>query len=811
MDGHTAENLNVSTDVAPGLPTVSDSAYAILSLGRRGLEAVSHVVSRPGAVVSGLPHLVLAIIALPPSPALAQMPWQTMDWEVTCTLELEGLVHATPEEKATVVEEWLGSADWSGSYGSEAEAHEAASQELESQLEMAEQCFEEDPVGIRQLAEEQLESSSRWLSALGFGGPVISPLPADPAEGLLEPERSLLCADRYCAAIDLIPHAHAQYFPEDMYLRVGLRWPRAFGPDSHLTPSNATVAYSPTHELFHAIQFGYRNGIPPETPGLWRWLLEGTSELVEQVAAERGGTATTPSAAHRYYDDALHVPPTTENLSVFNQWAYGTWYFWDYLGHRLGSPDRVQYLREVLAQDLSAGNGLVGVDRALKGLGTQGLYDLYPAFVADRLRESRFFRSLAGDDSSACNSPHHDLALGDSVRVSSCPSEMAAEAFFVRTSVPDGRFGALKIRIPRDSDDPAYHLVVGGERLDVADGLSGEFPAAERNVFVSVVPPGRDSVLVRVVNVPKNIEEVAAEGMNFLSIPLDVVLSKHSARVRVTGSESATLDGVLFSYVHPNVNPQAVAREITPDLAERYADHAGLDTTTEQGRQAREQIRAAITEAQPPLDSAELTAPEGEPAECTAIITLFNDDERAVARVVWQGGGPLLDGEHEIQGTYAHGLHDAIYAHIKQLGQELALMDDPEALATWGAEFQGLTIPGVRDLYRREGMDDPFGLLAQLASISLMQPHEGRPPPPRPGQESIGRQYNEGRGTLWVAESHGEKVQAALRFMASGESGTVAVEGEFTAIPGPIMTRFLRSGCEEGLPPVESASTPAPP
>lgn len=750
---------------------------------------VSRLAAAP---VSGAPFLVLALLTLSTSPAIAQMPWQTMDWEVTCTLELEGLIHATAEERASVVEEWLRSVDASGP-----ERREAATRELDSQLKTAEQCFEEDPVGIRQLAEDQLETSSRWLGALGFGGPAISPWPADEAEGLLEPERSLLCAGRYCAAIDLIPHAHGQYSPEDMYLRLGLRWPRAFAPDGHLTPSNATVAYSPTHELFHAIQFGYRNGIPPETPGLWRWLLEGTSELVERVAAERWGTATTPSAAHRYYDDALHVPPTTEDQSVFNEWAYGSWYFWDYLGHRLGSPDRVQYLHEVLAQDLSASNGLVGVDRALKGLGTQGLYDLYPAFVANRLRESRFFRSLAGDESGACTAPRLDLALRDSVRISSCPTEMAAEAFFVTTTVPQARLGALKIRIPRGEDDPAYHLVVGGDRLDVVDQLIGEYPAGERNVFVSVIPPGRDSVLVRVVNVPEKIDEVSTGGMNFITIPLDVVLSKHSAEVRVTGSENGNLDGVLFSYIHSNVNPQAVAREVTPGLAERYADHAGLDTTTEQGRQAREQIWAAIAEAQPPLDSAALAPPAGEPAECTAIITVFNDEERAVARIVWRGGGPLLDGEHEIQGTHAHGLHDAIYAHIKQVGQELALMDDPEALATWGAEFQGLTIPGVRDLYRQEGAGDPLGLLAQLASIPLMEPHEGRPPPPRPGQESMGRAYDEGGGKLWMAESHGEKVQGAFRFTASGESGTVAVEGEFTAIPGPIVSRLLRSGCED--------------
>ena len=65
----------------------------------------------------------------------------------------------------------------------------------------------------------------------------------------------------------------------------------------------------------------------------------------------------------------------------------------------------------------------------------------------------------------------------------------------------------------------------------------------------------------------------------------------------------------------------------------------------------------------------------------------------------------------------------------------------------------------------------------------------------------MGRQYDEGEGKLWMAESTGEKVQGAFRLTATGDDGAVFVEGDFTAIPGPIINRLLRSGCEDFPPP----------
>lgn len=652
-----------------------------------------------------------------------------------------------------------------------------------------------------------LDDASGWLQDLGFASPAISAnldlgdhLEGEEYEELRDRqvanERDPRCEERYCAWLVFGLGDHGSYSWADSSL--------ALDPfPTGRTGFEEGYGFTEVHELFHAVQHGY-----PETSladelesDFVDWIIEGSAEHVARAMTKRRGQSPTGSVYLRTYDQPLHIPPTEDRRDLdFDPWSYGSWEFFDFLGEYSASTDGVEYLRslfENLAPDQK--NGLEAVEAAVQATSGRGLFEAFPEFVRRRLKEPCYFSHLGEWNGLDCvdgadNEHRFELTFPDTiVRGGHAAPAFGANGYVVRMEIPEGKAGLLTVRVPPEEDAKYLHLVVGNLLYDEAA------PYRHRNEHFKLLSQGRHEFFVRLVHAPPDLSNVGIERMSWDPAPIEFMLIERSARVQVSGSESATLDDVLFSYLHPNVNPQAVAREITPDLAERYADHAGLDTTTEQGRQAREQIRAAIAEAQPPLDSAELAAPEGKPAECTAIITLFNDRERAVARVVWEGGGPLLDGEHDIQATYAHGLHDAIYAHIKQLGQELALMDDPEALATWGAEFQGLTIPGVRDIYRREGAGDPFGLLDQLANIPLMQPREGSPPPPRPGQESLGRQYGEGRGKLWTGKSHGEKVQGALRFTASGEGGTVTVEGDFTAIPGPIMSRFLQPGCEEPL------------
>lgn len=657
-----------------------------------------------------------------------------------------------------------------------------------------------EPGGIK----TTLDEASRWLEGLGFASPAIS-ANLDLGHHMERAEAELSnmqvanqidprCEDRYCAWLVYGLGKLGAYSSADSSLVLdpfptgSTKYARGFG-------------LAEVHELFHAVQDGYPNVRPTKESDWVEWIAEGSAEHVARSMGKRRGQSPSGSVWVRTYDQPLHIPPTEDmDDPEFHDWAYGSWEFFDFLGEYSGSTDGVEYLRslfENLAPDQK--NGLEAVEAAVQATSGRGLFEAFPEFVRRRLKEPCYFSHLGEWNGLDCvdgadNEHRFELTFPDTiVRGGHAAPAFGANGYVVRMEIPEGKAGLLTVRVPPEEDAKYLHLVVGNLLYDEAA------PYRHRNEHFELLSQGRHEFFVRLAHAPPDLSEVGIESMAEDPAPIEFMLIERSARVQVSGSESATLDDVLFSYLHPNVNPQAVAREITPDLAERYADHAGLDTTTEQGRQAREQIRAAIAEAQPPLDSAELASPEGEPAECSAIITLFNDRERAVARVVWEGGGPLLDGEHEIQATYAHGLHDAIYAHIKQLGQELALMDDPEALATWGAEFQGLTIPGVRDIYRREGAGDPFGLLDQLANIPLMQPREGSPPPPRPGQESLGRQYGEGRGKLWTGKSHGEKVQGALRFTASGEGGTVTVEGDFTAIPGPIMSRFLQPGCEESL------------
>ncbi len=379
-------------------------------------------------------------------------------------------------------------------------------------------CDPSDPTSAAAAGRYELELASAWLRDLGLAGPDISEMDGD----------------RYVAKIDFYDAGKAVslHTPCDTdewgwysYTVQILRLAPCYqfqalneGDWTRVSAWGDLPTLTPVHELFHAVQFGYAG---MNRDGVGSWIREGTAVLVQVQASKRGVSTLPYFLPRRFYDDPIHVPRTTDHADrEWKRWAYGSWYFWDYLGERLQSPDRIAYLDTLFQQDLTENNGLSGIETGLLALGTRGLYDLYPAFVADRLDQPCYFRDLgtfylkkAGTRCVRNYSRHSwaDLGPGDARTITVHPAALATGAFVVRTHVPEHAVGRLRVEIPADHDDPAYHLVVGPRRVDEVTRVFGEYPFGSHNLYLGTASSGEDSVLVRVANVPRNVTGVTAD------------------------------------------------------------------------------------------------------------------------------------------------------------------------------------------------------------------------------------------------------------------------------------------------------------
>src|SRR3546814_3804986 len=74
--------------------------------------------------------------------------------------------------------------------------------------------------------------------------------------------------------------------------------------------------------------------------------------------------------------------------------AYLTSRFWRGIGKVIGSRDDISYLDAILRQDLVSNHGLGGVDQGLREFDPDGLYNLYPAFIASSTNNVHFFADV---------------------------------------------------------------------------------------------------------------------------------------------------------------------------------------------------------------------------------------------------------------------------------------------------------------------------------------------------------------------------------------------------------------------------------
>ena len=356
------------------------------------------------------------------------------------------------------------------------------------------------------------------------------------------------CLSNYCASVSFLGrNMHGAYYFSSESLRIGVFAANAMVPADEFRPTDALdsgemmFAYTPLHELFHAVQFAYEGlGSAPE--GL-DWFVEGTARYMGLVGTRLRGSLAEPDPETRYYDQSLHVPP--DDKGRLHEWKYGSWYFWDFLGDELDSIDGVQYLDTILRHDLSDHNGLVGVHSALEMMHPTGLYDLFPVFVQKRLVEDKYFETVSEH---RVKIDSRELIMGQQVE------PMAANAYRIKFDLGGELAAGLSVRLAEDHLD--LHLIVDDQRADKTDG-----DGSDRNVWRTQVAESGE-VLVRVANTASYPPE---------SEPRDYDLEIRLVPVEPCGEESmVSVVNEARTYLGPFRAGERGAHPLIPERARQF-------------------------------------------------------------------------------------------------------------------------------------------------------------------------------------------------------------------------------------------------
>lgn len=330
-----------------------------------------------------------------------------------------------------------------------------------------------------------MQDASRWYERLGFPDPLVT-------------------RKNNKIQAQLIPDSNYEgsyYFFNEKRICLS-KAPSILAPDR---PLMHLARYAAVHELFHGITAAYPfqwqdkstqlpNCLPSTGVNNRGWLNEGAPAYLqirwhEMANGEPYGHPFHGSRRYawvRHFDQPLdwaHRPPPDPALDNDPnrrlKWScdYGTWYFWYAVGEMLADkrqPDqRVAYLQNIFSQNGPwEGSGVAVVDAGLREAAEafrslpayhQGLYSLYPEFVAQYLTEDAFFEHV------------QELELGTPAAVETRSTKdensptgpllpLASRAWRVRVTLPDPRPRRTAIRVTLDAEDGGnrdqLHLIV---------------------------------------------------------------------------------------------------------------------------------------------------------------------------------------------------------------------------------------------------------------------------------------------------------------------------------------------------------------
>lgn len=471
------------------IPTPLRSTFAIVDARTSG-------VAKSIRVIRSLPVLALFAMALA-SPAWAE--WRTTEWVVMNEEDSFWNNHIAPRGNRAVL----------------AEKHRVT-----------------------------LEAASLWYQSLGFPAPVQQTEDGDLKVGQ---------GEAYLGRLKRDPAGIGSSHSSDGEMMLTSN-PGFLSDD---TPLWNLLKASAVHELYHGLQGRMSPLLDPATraaPGNPQcpspggtdtdlsWLTEGTAAMVQVRWLEgRSGVSwghpfkgSHQAAWVRQFDQSLPMgalPPehmerakrpemtALETVSWFCD--YGTWYFWYAIGDMIGRTDgeRVAYTRYIFAGNQSWSNGgIANVDSGLKAAAAEydairayrdGLYDLYPQFVAQYLTEERFYGDLQEVELGAPDLHQTTSSL------SGGPLEpLASRAWRVRVRLPqDASTIPYKVRFTLDAPDGTdrddLHLIVEDTVVKRPEERTAPYTDVEQIDQSMLRGNGTAEYLVRVANVAPEAAETA--------------------------------------------------------------------------------------------------------------------------------------------------------------------------------------------------------------------------------------------------------------------------------------------------------------
>ncbi len=447
-----------------------------------------------------LPSFVLVIcLATIASSAAAQTPWPTTSW----TIQKEPLPPRVPRQLLQPPKD-----DALGSLQPYADKHQWV-----------------------------LEDASVWFESMGFRAP---------RQRNDQGRFGFLGGEKYLAYLNRDRDYLGSYYAAGSGTMVLSSHPGFLSPT---TENDRVLQAAAAHELFHGIQaanpayraYAYRKDLPGSTrcdvgERADGWLTDGTAAAVQIMYLE--------SRYSQYFDHGVYGPSDVRWMRHFDQpldwprlpkpekqggspvdhvrfaWQceYGTWYFWYAVGNMLASSDlhdtrRVSYLRHIFErngpwEDTGLDRVDAGLKQAAKLLGSlrpyqNGLYSLYPQFVAQYLDIDEFFENVQHVTMEVPSVYQTEIAIEDALE------PLATMAWRVRVQMPTGPSQApTTVRFVLDTPNPqtkeALHLIIDDKI--VAHPVDASVPHSQlRRVHSHLLDEnGGIEFFVRVANVARH-------------------------------------------------------------------------------------------------------------------------------------------------------------------------------------------------------------------------------------------------------------------------------------------------------------------
>ncbi len=266
----------------------------------------------------------------------------------------------------------------------------------------------------------------------------------------------------------------------------------AMGPDV----ATSKGMYAPTHELFHAIQFAYPGAYDLHPKGA-HWVIEGSAVAAEMTILN--------TAVLDFGTPALDSPlDGYEGHESNASREYLSYPFWLYLADTYGGSRRVGLgiLHDFfldLKNQTHHETGIGMVDGALRRIDPEGLYNIYPGFIAAHDDQQHYGNVVRFRTQPTGHASHTSTHQGRIEPMSSQAILVDVTGIVARA---DSRASEVEIRL--ESDDPdALHLIVGDKRYDDAgDGRNVYFAEIKGEELTDLMT--RENLFVRVVNVARD-------------------------------------------------------------------------------------------------------------------------------------------------------------------------------------------------------------------------------------------------------------------------------------------------------------------